>query len=447
MRKFSNALMLPPDDPTLPRGALVVEELGRLYRSYPTPAHWLLERLHLYPPPPETWVLRHLNFTLAPGDALGIIGVNGAGKSTLLQIIAGTLPPTTGRVRKNGRIAALLELGAGFNPEFTGRENARLNALLLGLTPAEIDAHLPAILQFADLGDAIDRPVRTYSSGMFVRLAFAVATAIAPDILIIDEALAVGDGAFAQKSLNRILQLRAQGTTLLFVSHALYQIERLCPRALWLHGGQIQQIGDSATVVAAYRDWLDAQTRSRPSSSPPTAPPSPAPHDPHPRLLAASAAWCAAAVPPTPLGHPLPPPPPDDRALRLELTLHLPDPTLPPCTAFALKTPHDFLIASGRSHAHLTHSAAPLCRHTYTLDLSLLAPGHYRLDLYTLDPTATLFWEHHREAWTLTIPPDPALPPTPGLIQLPYTWTSADPSSSAGSPLPPLNPPSPRPSS
>ena len=259
--------------PPLPRGALRAEGLGKSYRHYRRPVDWLQERILRRPLAEERWVLHGIDFALEPGQALGLVGRNGAGKSTLLQIVAGTLTPTVGTLRKNGRVAALLELGAGFNPEFTGRENARLNAALMGLTPAEIDERLPEIIAFSGIGEAIDRPVKTYSSGMFVRLAFAVATAVEPDILIIDEALSVGDGAFARKSFDRIMALRERGTTLLFCSHALYQVQQLCERALWLEEGRIRAAGPADEITRAYQAEIDRQAAAAPApSSLPSAP-------------------------------------------------------------------------------------------------------------------------------------------------------------------------------
>lgn len=203
------------------------------------------------------WALRGVTFELARGEVLGVVGCNGAGKSTLLQLLCGTLSPTAGDVVVRGRVAALLELGAGFNPDFTGRENAILNAALLGLSPEEVQRKLPDIVAFADIGDFIDEPVKTYSSGMFVRLAFAVATSVEPKILIIDEALSVGDGAFARKSFERIMELKRGGATILFCSHSLYQVEALCERALWLNAGRVQAMGPASEVCAQYQAFLN----------------------------------------------------------------------------------------------------------------------------------------------------------------------------------------------
>ena len=203
------------------------------------------------------WALSGVSFQLGRGEVLGVVGCNGAGKSTLLQLLCGTLSPTAGEVVVRGRVAALLELGAGFNPDFTGRENAVFNAALLGLSPEEIQRKLPDIVAFADIGAFIDEPVKTYSSGMFVRLAFAVATSVDPEILIIDEALSVGDGAFARKSFERIMDLKRGGATILFCSHSLYQVEALCERALWLNAGRVQSMGPAAEVCAQYQSFLN----------------------------------------------------------------------------------------------------------------------------------------------------------------------------------------------
>ena len=198
------------------------------------------------------WALRDVSFTVAPGEAFGIIGANGSGKSTLLQIIAGILRPTSGTVRVDGRLSALLELGSGFSHEFTGRDNVYLNASLLGLTKDEIDARFETIAKFAEIGDFIDQPVKTYSTGMVLRLAFAVTAHVDPQVLIVDEALAVGDIAFRQRCMRRIHDLRARGTTILFVSHESSDVKALCERCVWLEKGVVQALGESDEVVARY---------------------------------------------------------------------------------------------------------------------------------------------------------------------------------------------------
>ncbi|MBP6367586.1 MAG: ABC transporter ATP-binding protein [Nitrosomonas sp.] len=217
----------------------------------------------------ELWALRDIDLMVKPGEVVGIVGQNGSGKSTLLQLVCGTLTPTYGEVQITGRIAALLELGAGFNPEFTGRENVLMSAAIMGLSSAEIAHRLEDIIDFSGVRDFIDQPVKTYSSGMYVRLAFSVAINVDPDILVIDEALSVGDGAFAHKSFSRIMQMRDAGKTILFCSHSLFQVESLCARALWINQGQVVEDGESAQVVSAYQAFLD---KSTPNSSPQQAP-------------------------------------------------------------------------------------------------------------------------------------------------------------------------------
>lgn len=239
--------------------ALSARGLGKTYQLYDRPVDRLRQMLarggqRYYR---EFPALQGVSFELGQGEVLGLVGRNGAGKSTLLQLICGTLTPSEGSVAVAGRVAALLELGAGFNPDFTGRENVYLNASILGLSRAEIDERYDDMVAFSGIGDFIHQPVKTYSSGMYVRLAFSIATSVDPNILIIDEALSVGDGAFARKSFDRIMQLKAQGATILFCSHSMYQIEALCTRALWLEKGVVQQMGEPARVVAAYQDFLD----------------------------------------------------------------------------------------------------------------------------------------------------------------------------------------------
>jgi lipopolysaccharide transport system ATP-binding protein len=200
------------------------------------------------------------------GEVVGLIGRNGAGKSTLLQVVCGVLQPTRGDRIVRGRIAALLELGAGFNPELTGRENVLLNGPLLGVSAAELERSMDSIVDFAGIGDYIDQPVRSYSSGMFMRLAFSMATSFEPDILIIDEALSVGDGAFAHKSFERIMALKERGATILFCSHSMFQVEALCTRALWIEAGRIRHDGPAHQATVEYTEWLARQEQGRAES-------------------------------------------------------------------------------------------------------------------------------------------------------------------------------------
>ncbi len=256
--------------------AIRVEGAGKCYAIYDKPHHRLLQGLfrgrrtfHR-----SFWALRDASFEVARGETVGIVGRNGSGKSTLLQLIAGTLTPTEGAVETRGRVAALLELGAGFNPEFTGRENAYLNASVLGLEEAEIDARFDDILAFADIGDFIDQPVKTYSSGMYLRLAFSVATSVAPDVLIVDEALAVGDMVFQAKCMLRIRALMQSGVTVLFVSHDAGAVRALCSRCVMLERGRVIRVGPAAPVLDAYVASLHLENAAQlPALAPASAAP------------------------------------------------------------------------------------------------------------------------------------------------------------------------------
>jgi lipopolysaccharide transport system ATP-binding protein len=246
-----------PEKPLKP--VLRVRGLSKTYRLFRKP----IDRLWQFLLPRQQIVgrtfiaLQDVDFDLKPGEVLGIVGVNGAGKSTLLQLVSKTIKPSSGEVELNGRVAAILELGAGFNPEFTGMENIYLNASTIGLSRSEVEKRLPGILEFAGIGEHINDPVKTYSSGMQIRLAFSIATSTDADLLIIDEALSVGDGAFRRKSFDRIMQIREQGTAILFCSHVLYHLEALCERALWLHQGKVQALGPCKEVLRDYQDFLD----------------------------------------------------------------------------------------------------------------------------------------------------------------------------------------------
>src|SRR5450830_607215 len=239
-------------------GHIQVSGLGKAYKLYPTRwsrlAEWMFPQLgkrHAL-----KWVLEGIHFNVAPGEAVGLIGINGAGKSTLLKLITGTTQSTTGSVYITGRVAALLELGMGFHPDFTGRQNAMMAGQLIGLSVDEIVSLMPQIEAFAEIGDYIDQPVRVYSSGMQMRLAFSVATAHRPDVLIVDEALSVGDAYFQHKSFDRIREFRKQGTTLLIVSHDKGAIQGICDRAILLNAGRLAMQGEPEAVMDYYNAML-----------------------------------------------------------------------------------------------------------------------------------------------------------------------------------------------
>lgn len=205
----------------------------------------------------EFWALRNVSFSIEAGESVAILGTNGSGKSTTLALIAQTTPPTEGKITVNGRLGPLLELGAGFHADLSGYENIYLNASLLGLTRRQVDALLGSIVEYSGIGDFIDAPIQTYSTGMKARLGFAVVAHIDPDILLLDEVLSVGDGQFAQKCEATIRGFQKAGKTLCFVSHNPAQVLALCERAIWLHGGRVQAIGSAAEVCAGYQRFLD----------------------------------------------------------------------------------------------------------------------------------------------------------------------------------------------
>jgi lipopolysaccharide transport system ATP-binding protein len=242
--------------------AISVSAVSKMYHIYETPLDRLKQILlgDRKKTADEFWALKDICFDVNKGETVGIVGCNGSGKSTLLQIICGTLAPTEGSVKRCGRISALLELGSGFNPEFTGRENVYLSASILGMGREEVDARFSDIEAFAEIGRFIDSPVKHYSSGMFARLAFAVAIHVDPEILVVDEILAVGDAAFQRKCVNKFYEIRDRGCTILFVSHSDYQVKSVCSRALYLEAGRQKLFCDAARVVDQY--IIDVQERA-----------------------------------------------------------------------------------------------------------------------------------------------------------------------------------------
>lgn len=238
--------------------SIQVEGLSKCYHIYDRPRDRLLQMLQRGKKKyfREFWALHDVSFSVKRGETVGIIGRNGSGKSTLLQMICGTVAPTTGSVRTHGRVAALLELGAGFNVEFTGRENVMLNAAILGFSAQEMHERMADVLAFSELGDFLDQPVKTYSSGMYARLAFSIAIHVDPDILIVDEALSVGDARFVAKCMRRIKEIKEQGTTILFVSHDVGSIRTLCERVVWLDKGHLVEQGDVFPVTGRYMEFM-----------------------------------------------------------------------------------------------------------------------------------------------------------------------------------------------
>ena len=244
--------------------ALETQQLGKSYRRYRSSAHKALELASLgwirgHEP---FWALRDVTLSLAPGAALGLIGRNGAGKSTLLRLLAGTSAPSAGRLRVRGPVASLLELGAGFHLDLTGRENIFLAGLLLGLSPREMREKESSIAEFSELGEFLDQPVRTYSSGMGMRLGFAIAASVEPKVLLIDEVFAVGDQAFQKKCVDRVLEFRKRGTTLVLCSHSLYDVRQICDQAAWIDAGRVRALGPAVDVTNDYASFARESERA-----------------------------------------------------------------------------------------------------------------------------------------------------------------------------------------
>jgi lipopolysaccharide transport system ATP-binding protein len=258
--------------PPLPERAFSFADVAKVYRVYPSPGQRLVEALTGRKRHAAVRALDGVTGEVPKGSVVGLIGENGSGKSTLLKILAGTTEASSGRVERSGRIASILELGSSFHPEVTGRRNVVLQAALMGLSRSEVDAAIPEVEAFAELGDFFDRPVKTYSSGMSMRLAFAAATAVLPDTVILDEALAVGDGHFQKKCVDRIFELKKSGRTILFCSHAMYYVSTLCDRVIWLNAGRVAGEGSAQEVVLEYERFL-----SRKESASRPAPEAPAP--------------------------------------------------------------------------------------------------------------------------------------------------------------------------
>lgn len=246
---------------------LIAKDLGRFYRRYGKPVDSLKEFIFRKKYHQEFWALKDVSFRCEKGEVLGIVGDNGAGKSTLLKILAGTIKPSTGKLSVKGRVSAILELGSGFHPEYSGFENIHLACAMLGLTAQQVKEKQDEIIEFSELKEFIHQPVKHYSSGMFVRLAFSVVTSVDPDILVVDEALSVGDQHFQKKSMDRMMAFKDQGKSLVFCSHNLYQVKELCDRVIWIDKGKVQMQGKSGEVIDQYNDHVRMQNFQLSSNS------------------------------------------------------------------------------------------------------------------------------------------------------------------------------------
>jgi len=350
-------------------------------------------------------VLDDINLEIVRGQSLGIIGENGAGKSTLLKVLTGVIQPTRGRVIVHANVAAMLELGAGFQPDFSGMENLRMKASLMGLSNREIDERLADILAFADIGEYIHEPVKHYSSGMVVRLGFAVITACRPELLITDEVLAVGDESFQKKCISWIQQFLQQGGTLLLVSHSMYVVQKLCQRALWVHAGKIEQYGDVFPVTQAYLAWHEKRSAK----------------DQEMRIKAAGdAAYyridqltlngaADGATPAFAMG--------DD--LDVELHIHSPDDRPPVGVVGVVRA--DGTPVYGVVSDNEDAEPVRLCENKYRFRLRLkniaLLPGSYNLSAHSMDPEGIRVFDSQQAAFTITGNTKEA-----GYIRLPHEW-------------------------
>jgi lipopolysaccharide transport system ATP-binding protein len=406
------------------RTVLQVRQLGKRYRVGQSPADRLRTVLGWPGPSNEYWALQGLNFELQEGQCLGVIGDNGAGKSTLLKLLAGTLRPSEGSVACDGRVTAILELGAGFHPDFTGRENLFFGGRFIGLSEAELQHAAPDVLAFSELGEAIDRPVKTYSSGMVVRLAFAMVTAVQPQVLIVDEALAVGDQHFQKKCLDRIETFRAQGCTILFCSHSLYHVRQLCDQVLWLDQGRVKALGGMDEVITAYETHVRLQGANLPSADEVTGqtvlqPLTQEDHKTNARAAAITQAWVdglqgkARPILQTP-------------DVRITLQAVTDDET-PPSMGFMLEQYKGVGIMSMATHAEGVKPVSigrRLGKTEWSITLTLtdlpLHSGTYVLSFYLFDALGLVVcdeWKDHIVfEWV-------SHSLTPGLVRLPHVWS------------------------
>lgn len=396
--------------------------LGKCYQLYAQPQDrlkqflWRGKRRFFR----EFWALHEVSLEVMPGEVVGIVGRNGSGKSTLLQLICGTLTPTNGEVQVRGRVAALLELGAGFNPEFTGRENVFMSAAVMGLSEAEIAARFEEIVDFSGIRDFIDQPVKTYSSGMYVRLAFSVAISVDPDILVIDEALSVGDGEFSRKSFDRIMALKDAGKTILFCSHSMYQVDVLCQRALWLERGNVRMLGAAPQVTSAYNTALALESGSGveaaailPGSVSPPATPAAAPSTG--RIVRVQGACDGVRGARLPVRS---------QASTLSVTVEfLLDPVLPlPSVALGIENAAGVsvssVISTGSADA-VTRDGNGRGQATVVFPQLPLLKGEYRVTAFLACEQGLHVYDHAPQCLTLDVSQEGAIQ---GVVALPHSW-------------------------
>lgn len=410
---------------------LQVHGLGKRYRLYTSPHERLKTLLGWADHSRSHWALKDVSFELKAGQCLGVVGDNGAGKSTLLKLLAGTLQPSHGELHRVGRVTAILELGAGFHPDFSGRDNLMFGGSLIGLGQAEMRHLADGIIAFSELGEAIDRPVKTYSSGMAVRLAFALVTALQPELLIIDEALSVGDQHFQKKCAQRIESFRQDGCTILFCSHSLYHVRQLCDQVLWLDKGLVSGLGDTEAVLADYETHVRLQDRvpRTPANEKPNAGTGARSHD-EAQALAASgkrAGLLTAEV------HGLAPGCDADTAAMLtgsDLVIQVRALSVGdehPSIGVMLEQWHGVGITSVATHAEGAQPTAMQSENGWTTwQVTLTFPrlplhsGQYCLSFYLFDAQGLVVYDEWKDFirfhWL-----SPSL--TPGLVRLPHQWS------------------------
>ena len=406
---------------------LQVQQLGKEYRLYDSPRQRLKALLtgrHLHR---SHWALQEVSFNLHQGQCLGVIGDNGAGKSSLLKLLAGSLQPSTGSITRSGRLTAILELGAGFHPDFTGRQNLYFGGSLIGISAAEMALLEPEIIDFCELGAAMDRPVKTYSSGMTVRLAFALVTAVEPQLLIIDEALAVGDQHFQKKCVERIEQFRSNGCTILFCSHSLYHVQQLCDTSLWLKGGKVQAYGPTAEVLAGYEAHVRAQAAPQPSTPTPDTVSVALPDAGVDAAVNPSAAPALAQFESVQLPDLLPavnqsPPRLNSPHLRVVLRARLPQ-GQQPHFGVMLEQAHGVGITSVGTHfdgaVPVQDPSGAWCATVTFTDLPLHT-GEYSVSVFLFDSQGLVVYEERKDCARFQ---HVFAQSTPGLVRLPHVWS------------------------
>jgi lipopolysaccharide transport system ATP-binding protein len=371
---------------------VVVDGLSKRYRVYATPWDRLLEALTRRPRHRDFHALDGVGFTLERGEGLAVIGENGAGKSTLLKILAGITAPTSGRLEVKGKIASILELGSGFHPEFTGRQNVVLNAAMLGLSEAEVKQRMPDILGFSELGEFIDQPVKCYSTGMAMRLGFSIATQVDPDVLIIDEALSVGDGYFQKKCMDRLQRYVESGGTLLFCSHAMYYVSAFCRRAMWLKQGRVEALGAVEPVVRAYENYLVAKGDRAAAEEPAPGAPRAVPAAAGRRARITALRVTGGALPSEPLrcGDPL------SVTLEWETT----DPALAFHAGISITRRDGLEVATFATHLDRLPPLSGRGRHRVELELPRLPliKGEFEIHAYVLDEKGLYVFDRHLES-------------------------------------------------